>query len=78
MASLSNTRLWSRWEIFHQLLAQFGDILPFLERHVDLSPASRCMLLAILRDVQRSALLKIELAAVIDYGEPFVKATYTL
>ena len=79
MASFSSaTRWWSRQKIFHQLLVQFGDILPFLERHVDLSPASRCKLLAILQDAQRSALLKIELAAVIDYGEPFVRGTYTL
>ncbi len=56
-------------------MVQFGDFLPFLERNVDLGPAPRCKVLAILQDAQRSALLKIELAAVVDYGEPFVMGT---
>ena len=73
MTSYTATRWWSKWEIFHQLLVQFGDILPFLERNVDLSPVSRNKLLAILQNVQKSKLLNIELAAVVDYGEPFVK-----
>ena len=60
------------------LLVQFADILPLLERNADLGPASRHKFLAILQDVQKSALLKVELAAVVDYGEPFVKGTYIL
>ncbi len=78
MASYSVTRWWSKWKIFHQVMVQFGDILPFFERNVDLGPAPRCKVLAILQDARRSALLKIELAAVVDYGEPFVKGTYIL
>ena len=78
MASYNATRWWSKWEIFHQLLVQFGYILPFLERSVDLSPVSRRKLLAILQDVQKSKLLTIQLAEVVDYGETFVKGAYIL
>ena len=34
----SATRWWSRWEVYHQLLLQFGDIELFLQRHDDLGP----------------------------------------
>ena len=27
MASYSETRWWSRWEVFHQVVQQFGDVL---------------------------------------------------
>ena len=37
MASFSATRCWSKWEIFHQLLVQFGD-LPYLETNGNLGP----------------------------------------
>jgi hypothetical protein len=62
----------------NQLLFQFGDVRPFLEEHEDLGPATRQKLLGIVTDPQRNILLHIELAAVVDCGEPFVKATYTL
>ena len=77
MPTYSPTRWSSKWEIFHQLLFQFGDVLLFVERS-DLSTTSKRKLLGILQDAPKSALLKIELAAVIDYGEPFVKETYNL
>ena len=50
----------------------------FLEENEDLGPATRQKLLGILTDPQKNALLQIELAAVVDCGEPFVKVTYTL
>ena len=78
MASYSVTRWWSKWEIFHQLLVQFGDVLPYLTTNTDLGPNSRRKLLGILQDLSKNALLKIELAAVVDYGEPFVRGTYNL
>ena len=56
----------------------FADVLPFLEENPDLAPATRRKLLAILQDTQKSFKLQLELAAVIDAGEPFVKATYNL
>ena len=78
MGSYSPTRWWSKWELMNQLLFQFGDVRPFLEEHEDLGPATRQKLLGIVTDPQRNVLLQIELAAVVDCGEPFVKATYTL
>ena len=74
--SYSATRWWSRWEVFHQLLLQFGDIELFLQKHDDLGPASRQKLMAFFQDPEKTALLKIELASIIDWGEAFVKATY--
>ena len=78
MASFSKTRWWSRWEILHQLMVQFGDIEPFLRRNEDIGPALRPKLLEIISNVQTLSQLKLELAAVIDVGEYFVKSTYTL
>ena len=50
----------------------------FLEENPDLAPATRRKLLSILQDSQKNSKLQLELAAVIDAGEPFVKATYKL
>jgi len=75
--SYSATRWWSRWEVFHQLLLQFGNIELFLQKHDDLGPASRQKLMAFFQD-PKTALLKIELASIIDWGEAFVKANYNL
>lgn len=78
MASYSETRWWSRWEVFHQVMQQFGDVRPFLQEQTELSPVTRSKLLHILADPLKNAHLQIELAAVIDAGEPIVKATYNL
>ena len=78
MASYSETRWWSRWEVFHQVVQQFGDVYPFLQEQTELSPATRSKLLQIMADPLKNARLQIELAAVIDAGEPFVRATYIL
>ena len=50
----------------------------FLEENSDLVPATRQKLLTILQDTQKGLNLQLELAPVIDAGEPFVKATYKL
>ena len=78
MSLYSDTRWWSRREVFHQLLLQFGDVVPFLDAHPEFFRATREKLLQILSDQQRLACLRIELAAVVDMGEYFVKATYHL
>ena len=76
--SYSQTCWWSQWEVYEQLMTLFGDVLPFLEENTDLAPATRQKLLTILQDTQKSLNLQLELAAVIDAGEPFVKAMYKL
>ncbi len=78
MLSYSKTRWWSRWEVLDQLMTYYGDVLPFLEENSDLSPATRGKLLGIVRDTQKSSNLQLELAAVVDAAEAFVKATYKL
>ena len=59
-------------------MVQFGDIEPFLRRNEDIGPALRPKLLEMVTNVQSLAHLKLELAAMIDVGEHFVKSTYTL
>ena len=78
MATYSHTRWWSKWEVMHQLLVQFGDVKQFLMKNSDVGPSTRPKLLAFFDDTQKLKHLKIELAAVIDWGDPFVKATYKL
>ncbi len=75
MASYSETRWWSRWEVCNQVLCQFGDVLPFIQSHPEMSPATTGRLLKLLSDSQKKSYLQ---AAVIDCGESFVKATYNL
>ena len=78
MPTYSHTRWWSKWEVMQQLLVQFGDIKLFLVNNSDIGPSTRPKLLSFFDDPQKLNYLKIELAAVIDCGEPFVKATYKL
>ena len=78
IVTFSKTRWWSRWEVMNQLFLQFGDLLSFFTNNVDIGPSLRPKLLEILNDTQNIAQLQIELAAVIDLGETFVKATYKL
>ena len=59
-------------------MLQFGDIEPFLLRNVDIGPSLRPKLLSIITDMNSLSHLQMELAAVIDVGENFVKATYNL
>ena len=61
----------------HQIMVQFGDVVPFLTT-ADGSTATRSHLLTIVQDARRHQLLRVELASVIDGGQPFVKATYQL
>ena len=76
--SYSPTRWWSRWEMYNQLMSFFGDVVPFLEEEPALAPVTCQKLLSITQDTQKNQKLQLELAAVIDAGDPFVRATYTL
>ena len=78
MKSHSNTRWWSKWEVLKQVSDYFGDVLPFLEGNVNLSPATRQNLLDILENPQDLQDLHLELAAIVDDGIHFVKSTYSL
>ena len=52
MASYSKTRWWSRWGVYHQILVQFGDVLPFLEQNIDLTHTTCLKLLTIVKNPQ--------------------------
>jgi len=58
-------------------MVQFGDLEEFL-KNSDVSPATRTKLLSFFSDSSNKDNLQIELAAIVDYGKPFVKATYKL
>ena len=49
-----------------------------LDNHRDMAPSLTSKLRSFSQDVQKSVYLQLELACVVDWGEHFVKATYTL
>lgn len=78
MPTYSATRWWSKWEVYKHMMLYFKDILTFLTENEDVGPALRPQLLAVLNNIQTSSMVQIELAAVVDCGEQFVKGCYTL
>lgn len=78
MSSYSATRWWSKWEVIKQVMIYFGDVHPFLTENEDIGPALRPKLLIMLNDPQKNALIQLEMAAAVDWDEPFVKACCSL
>ena len=78
MKSHSETRWWSKWEILNQVADFFGDVEPFLRENENICPANRQHLLDIIDNPQDLQDLRLELAAIVDAGVYFVKATYYL
>lgn len=78
MATYSATRWYSKWEVVKMVMLYFGDIKPFLLENDDIGPATRPKLLSFFSDQQKLALLQLEIAATVDWSEPFVKACYFL
>ena len=77
--SYSETRRWSKCEMYHQLMVQFGDVERLVEEARDTKVCPKLLPQPqALPDPQRLMNLKLELAAAIDVGEHFVKATYFL
>ncbi len=75
--SYSATRWWSQWEMMKQLMLLYGDVDSFVTS-LEGSHATKSKLLNILHDANARSVLEIELAAIVDVGEPLVKATYKL
>lgn len=75
--SYSATRWWSKFEVIHQVLKAFGDILPSLKSD-NLPPASSDKLLEIISDLPMQRKLQMEMAVTVGSMEPFVKACYSL
>ena len=78
VVSYSPTRWWSKWEVMAQVMAFFGDVVPFLETNPEMSPTTNQKLLEMLQNPTTKYSVQVELAAVVDAGEAFVRATYTL
>ena len=78
MKTFSKTCWWSRWEVIHKVMEQFGDVLPFLSRNQDIGPSLQPKLLDVLSNTNSLSLLKIEMAIVNDVDEHFIKSTYNL
>ena len=74
--TFSDTRWWSKWEVLNQVVNYFGYVEPFLRENEDICPANRQHLLEIIDDPQTCQDLRLELAAIVDAGVHFVKATY--
>ena len=66
------------WEILNQVVDFFGDVEPFLRENEYICPANRQRLLNIIENPQDLQDLRLELAAIVDAGVYFVKATYYL
>ena len=56
----------------------FGDVAPILQANPELSPATNRKLLEMLQNPTVKAYVQIKLAAIVDAGKAFVKATYNL
>lgn len=76
IVTYSPTRWWSKWECERQVLELFGDVPTFIGESSDVAPKSKKKLEQLLLTSPKE--LIVELAAVVDAGEPFVKATYKL
>ena len=78
--SYGESRWWSRWEVYQQLMVQFGDVERCMEEAKDakVCPQILLQLQEILSNPQQHMLLKLDLAATIDVGKHFVKTTYFL
>ena len=61
-----------------QVMVQYPEIEKFLTSNPQLAPASPAKLIAFCQDKQKNVFLRLELAAIVDWGEHFVKATYNL
>ena len=74
------TRWWSGWEVYKQLTEQFGDLQEFVANaeRGNVAPQISRQLVDFLSGLDKVLSLKLELAAIVHVGEPFVKAIYVL
>ena len=78
--SYSETRWWSKWEVFEQLLVEFGDVEQFLQEAdtAKFVPQIVPQIRETLSDQESRINLQLQLAAIVDVGHHFVTATYYL
>ena len=58
--------------MIEQVAVQFGDVLPFLRKEGLGSVTTTAKLIPFFTDLQKKALLEVEITATIDWGRPFV------
>lgn len=78
MTSYSSARWWNKWEVMSQVMSYFGGVAPFLQANPEMSPATNQKLLEMLQNPTVRPYVQMELAAVVDADDAFVKATYNL
>lgn len=78
MRSYSKTRWWSKFEVMVQLHDLFGDVVTFLQTHVETPGAIRSRLRRKVEDLQLRGQIQMELAVTVEFSRPFVQATYNL
>ena len=61
-----------------QVMSYFGSVAPFLQASPEMSPATNQKLLEMLQNPTVKPYVQMELAAVVDAGEAFVKTTEIL
>ena len=68
------------WEVYKQLTEQFGDLQEFVANteRGNVAPQISRQLVDFLSGLDKVLSLKLELAAIVHVGEPFVKAIYVL
>ena len=78
LKSFSPTRCWSIWEVIDQLCRRFGEVQTFLDDNGDVAPKTMDHIRVIFNDEECRKELQLEMAAVVDAGQHFVRATYSL
>ena len=76
----SEIHWWSRWEVYKQLMEQFGNVQRIIDDVVkeNVAPQISRQLVDFFSHLSKVISLKLELAALVDVGEVFVKAAYIL
>eukprot|EP00731_Ephydatia_muelleri_P007427 Em0003g1675a len=79
--SYSATRWWSKYEWFEQLMRVWGDVIKILDelKAASINEAGSAVeAYQMLTDIHTVSKLRVELAAVVDGAQPFLKACYSL
>ena len=76
--SYSKTRWWSKFEVMQQLHDLFGDVVEFLLADVENPGALRQRLRNRFENLEVRAQLQMQLAVVVEFCYPLVRATYVL
>jgi len=74
----SATHWWSKGEVIIQTFELFRNVESFIKHDEQFSNSTRTKLAEYFEDSRKLECLKVEFAAIVDTGKPFVQATYKL